>query len=403
LAPTASLPHKDRTTPWLHRSIYYLAAGFMFAAAALRVLIIFQDAPLLGQTLLVLVGGLLLFLGNIWLTQRAAWITILFLLLETALILFLLLTTGQDFFAFLFATLGMQAMQRYSPRVVAGLISLFAALTFLTLLEPMGALQAFALSLIYTALGALMTAYIWSTRRAGIAQQQQQRLVDELQQANQRLENYSVQQEQLAAGRERQRLGRELHDSVTQTIFSMTLTTQSALLLLERDQSQVAGQLDRLDQLSQSALSEMQELISRLAPQPAPAGGFVAALQRHLDERRRMDGLDVALEVEGDQSLGSAEQSGLFRIAQEALNNIVKHAQVSQALIRLHLVEPFWMEIEDRGAGFDPQQAIDSNRLGLAGMGERAAEIGWVLRVESAPRSGTCIRVEKASGGVKTP
>jgi signal transduction histidine kinase len=211
------------------------------------------------------------------------------------------------------------------------------------------------------------------------------------------LEHYSQKVEQLAAGRERQRLARELHDSVTQTIFSMTLTTQSALLLLDRDRQQVAAQLDRLDQLAQGALSEMQLLISELAPEARAGGGFLATLQQHLADRQRLDDLSVRLEVEGSQLLNPAEEASLFRIAQEALNNIIKHGQTSEAVLRLHLGDPFSMEIEDRGAGFDPQQAGGSGRVGLAGMRERAIEIGWALEIESTPGYGTRVRVQKGA------
>ena len=85
-----------------------------------------------------------------------------------------------------------------------------------------------------------------------LIQEQQQALVSKLEQANRQLESYSQQLQELAAGRERQRLARELHNSVTQTIFSMSITTQSALILLEQDRSQVAAQLDRLDQLAEA-------------------------------------------------------------------------------------------------------------------------------------------------------
>ena len=115
----------------------------------------------------------------------------------------------------------------------------------------------------------------------------------ELQKTNRQLQSYSQHVQRLAAGRERQRLARELHDSVTQTIFSMTLTTQSALLLLERDRNQVAAQLDRLNLLARNALIEMQSLISRLAPEEA--GGFVPALRKHLAERRLLEALSVDL------------------------------------------------------------------------------------------------------------
>jgi signal transduction histidine kinase len=384
---------------WLYRWIYYLASGFLFSAAALRAYLILQDEPSVSLIMLVLAAWLALFIGDIFLAHRSTWSTAIFITVEAVLIMFLLLATEEDFFACLFAILGMQAMQRYSPRIVAAIMLVSALLTFGALFERTGFLQALALSLVYTTSGAFMTAYIWSTRRATIAQDQEQKLMEELQAANERLELHARQKEQLAAGRERQRLARELHDSVTQTIFSMTLTTQSTLLLLDRDPSQVAGQLDRLTQLAQSAMSEMQELISHLAPQAVSGGGLVKALHHHLEERQRIHNLEVKLDVDGNESLAPVEESGLFRIAQEALNNIVKHAGVTQATIRLHLAEPVWMEVEDQGAGFDLQQ-IPGGRMGLAGMRERAAEIGWCLQVESKPEAGTRIRVQRSGAGV---
>ncbi len=203
----------------------------MFAAATLRAYIIFQNDPLLGWVLLLLSDWLLLIIGATLFTRQLPWLTVFALVLDAGLIYILLQITGQDFFAFLFAILGMRAMQQYSPQVVGVLIGLCAILTFMALIGSIGLLKSLAQALTYSALGAFLTAYIWSTRKAGVIQQQQQALVEELQQANHRLEYHARQQEQLAAGRERQRLERELHDSVTQTIFSMTLTTQSALEL----------------------------------------------------------------------------------------------------------------------------------------------------------------------------
>jgi signal transduction histidine kinase len=384
---------------WLHRQVYFLAAGFMFVAVVLRTILIFQNYPFLGQVLLSLAAWLFLFVVTSLLAARRPWFQTVCIALECGLILLMLLITEQDFFAVLFAITSMQAMQRNSPRTIGILIGLLALLTFLALFGAIGPLQALALALIYAALGAFLSAYIWSTRRAEIVQAQQQALLSQLQEANLKLEYHARQQKQLAAGRERQHLARELHDSVTQTIFSMTLTTQSALLLLDRDRQQVPRQLDRLDQLAQSALSEMQVLISRLAPQVVAGGNFISTLQRHIEERRRLDNLMVTLDVEGCQPLQPAEEASLFRIIQEALNNIVRYAKVSQASLRLHLTEPSWIEVEDHGVGCNLQEARKPGRMGLAGMRERAIEIGWVLRVDSAPGVGTRIRVEKAPGG----
>jgi signal transduction histidine kinase len=182
----------------------------------------------------------------------------------------------------------------------------------------------------------------------------------------------------------------------------MNLTTQSALVLLERDPGRVAGQLDHLNQLAQSALAEMRVLITELRPEPVAEGGLAAALRQHIASRPLPEGLSVSLEVEGDQPLQSAEKQGLFRIVQEAVNNVVKHSGASQAIIRLHQTEPFWIEIEDNGQGFDIHSAQTANRpggqVGLSSMQERAAEIGWDLRVLTSTGTGTRIQVRKLTG-----
>ena len=372
----------------------------MFAAAALRALLILPRSPHFDLVLLLLAVALSAFIGSILISSKSSRLSALLIGLEVVMIIALLLISRTDFFGFLFAIVGMQAMQQYSPRVVAGIIAFCALLTFLVLFQPYGILQALALTLAFTGVSAFATAYIGSTRRAQIVQIRQQQLMRELREANHQLESYSQQVRQLAAERERQHLARELHDSVTQTIFSMTLTTQSALLLLDRDRQQVAEQLHRLNQLVQSALADIQMLVSELASEARAGSGFVAKLQQHLAVRQRLDNLCVALKIEGNEALRAEEEAGLFRIAQEALNNIIKHAGVSQATLRLHLVDPFWMEIEDGGTGFDPEQARGGGRVGLTGMSERAAEIGWIFWVKSCPGQGTLIRVEKPSKGI---
>ena len=393
----------DLSSQW----IFYLTAGLLFGAAVLRSLLIFRDNPILSQVLGLLMTWLVLFsseatLSRKWSAQVWARYFAIYLLLQTIVMVVLLSRPGfTDFFAVLFAILSMQAVQRLTLRQAALVIGLFAPLTTLPLVKIYGASQALAFALIYTALNVFLAAYALATRRAQAARVQNQSLAQELQEANRQLQAYSKQLERLAVTRERHRLARELHDSVTQTIFSMTLTTQSAALLLDRDPDRVGAQLDRLAQLAQSALSEMRVLISELRPEKMAEGGLVAALRRHLADRPLPEDLVVSLEVEGDPlaRLSPAEEQGLFRITQEALNNIVKHARASQACVRLHLAEPIWIEIQDQGQGFDLRQARNGSRVGLVSMRERAAEIGWDLQITTSPGAGTRIRVEKKPSG----
>jgi signal transduction histidine kinase len=387
-----------RSSDWTHQWIFYLAAGFLFGAVLLRTLLIYRNDPALGPVLGLMAVWLALFASEGAISPRWPRYFPIYLVFQTGLVAILLAQSDHsDYFAVLFAMLGMQTMQRLNPKLGALWIGLIGSLTALLLLKNYGAFQAIALAVAYSALNVFVASYSLATRRAQAARTQNQALVLELQEANRQLQAYSEQLEQLAMTRERHRLARELHDSVTQTIFSMTLTTQSALLLLasRREPDQARAQLDRLHQLSQSALAEMRTLISELRPEKVTEGGLVVALRRHLADRHLPESLAVSLEVEGHQPLNSAEEQCLFRIAQEALNNIVKHAQATEACIRVHLAEPLWVEIQDQGQGFDLERARDSGHVGLSSMGERAAEIGWNLQVISSPGAGTRVRVEK--------
>ena len=317
--------------------------------------------------------------------------------LQSAIVAVLLMTSdSSDFFAILLAITSMQAMQRWQVRTAAVLIGLFAVLTALSLAGEYGPAQAVAFAAIYTAANVFLAAYALASKRATEARLHNEALAGELQETNRELADYARRAERLAGARERQRLARDLHDSVTQTLFSMTLTAQSALLLLRRGSPQVTVQLDQIDHLARSAISEVSVLSAELPPSPVAAGGLLASLQRHLAERELSDGLTVSLEVEGDEPLQPGDEAAVMRIVQEALNNVAKHAGVPDATVRLRLQRPFRLEIEDRGRGFDTRQA-DTRGLGLLGMRERAGEIGWNLTVTSSPGAGTRVAAEEAS------
>jgi signal transduction histidine kinase len=319
----------------------------------------------------------------------------IYLIVQTILLFILLSTPGYpDFMAALFAILSMQVVLHLDIKLGMAWIAFWALGMTLFMIKVYQS-QTIALVLIYTAGNVFYGAYGRATRRAQETRAHNQSLSQELEETNQKLQTYSTQLEQLAVTRERSRLARDLHDSVTQTVFSMTLTTQSALMLLEHDSAGVAAQLERLSQLARNALAEMQLLITELRPEETTKGGLAATLKRYLMDDRFSENLSISLEVQGEGSLTPAEEQGLFHIVQEALNNIVKHAKTSKGQVRLHLSEPIWIEVEDWGQGFDLQQAQHGGRVGLSSMCERATEVGWNLQIRSSPGRGTCIRVEK--------
>jgi signal transduction histidine kinase len=243
----------------------------------------------------------------------------------------------------------------------------------------------------------LVGSFAHLTLSAQRARDSNQRLLIELGGTYRKLQDYATEVQEYAILQERSRMARELHDSVTQTIFSMNLTVQAARLLVEKDIQQALLQLDRLMQLASSALGEIQVLVSQLRPRSIIAGGLTASLRRLVDDYQRREGLQIDLTITGEREIEQTESLALYRITQEALNNIVKHAGTQQASVRLDMTSnPACLEIEDHGCGFVPGEAArDIEHIGLAGMTDRAHEMGWKLVIDSQPGRGTLIHVEE--------
>jgi PAS domain S-box-containing protein len=197
---------------------------------------------------------------------------------------------------------------------------------------------------------------------------------------------------ELAASQERAHLARELHDSVTQALFSMGLTLRTLELLLAADPEAAKTKLAELRELQKDALAEMRTLIFELRPSSLENDGLVQALRTHATAVQRRTGLAIVVDAEPIDRLPLPAEEALYRIGQEALHNVVKHANASSATIRV------WREgrhvrlsVVDDGGGFDPD-AVPRGHLGLIGMRQRVDLVGGELRVESrAGRRGTAI------------
>jgi len=204
--------------------------------------------------------------------------------------------------------------------------------------------------------------------------------------------------EQLAVVEERQRLARELHDSVAQALYTVTLYAEAARLALAAGkQDVVAHNLHELRSMAREALVDMRVLIFELHPPALKEQGLIAALQARLAAVEARTGLRSELQVQGDERLPLAVEEELYWIAQEALNNVVKHAQAQHVALHLELAAgQACLEVRDDGAGFDPGQAKQAGGLGLRGIEERVQRIRGELAVTSAPGQGTCVRVTVA-------
>jgi signal transduction histidine kinase len=201
---------------------------------------------------------------------------------------------------------------------------------------------------------------------------------------------------------ERNRLALELHDAVSQRLFSLVLTAEAAGELLDRDQDAARGQVEKLKLLAQQALDELRSLIFELRPPDLERDGLCGALRKHVEVLRRLQpgageiDLDVDAEIERDP----ARDQELLRIAQEALQNALRHAQAQHVRVRLtqqngHLL----LEVADDGVGFDPDSPeLRSRRLGLTSMEERAERIGARLEIDSQTGKGTAVKLEAPIG-----
>jgi signal transduction histidine kinase len=197
----------------------------------------------------------------------------------------------------------------------------------------------------------------------------------------------------LAAIEERQRLARELHDSVSQALYGISLGAQTARTLLDRDPGAVGQPLDYVVELAQVGMAEMRALIFELRPESLEVEGLAAALEKQaaaISARQRI-AVDVTVGAEPDW-LSLSQKEALYRIAQESMHNTVKHAKASWIGLRLATTpQSVVLEIVDDGRGFDTGGAFPGH-LGLISMRERMTNIGGQLRIDSRPGEGTTVR-----------
>ena len=201
--------------------------------------------------------------------------------------------------------------------------------------------------------------------------------------------------QRVAVVEERQRVARELHDSVTQSLYSLTLLAVAGQRMIQaQDLEQIAGNQARLGDLAQQALQEMRLLVYELRPLALETEGLIRALEQRLETVERRAGVQARVLVEGEIELAANLEEELYRIAQEALNNALKHARASEVLVFARVTDDsVAFEVADNGQGFDPTDIREKGGLGLIGMQERVAKIGGQLTIRSAPGEGTKVTI----------
>jgi signal transduction histidine kinase len=197
---------------------------------------------------------------------------------------------------------------------------------------------------------------------------------------------------------ERNRLALELHDAVSQKLFSLVLNAEAASTLLERDPGAAREQVLRLQELAQDALDELRSLIFELRPPDLEQDGLCGALRKHVEVLRRVQPSPIELELDDGIVREPERDREILRVAQEAIANALRHAGASRLTVRLRDGDGrVLLEVEDDGAGFDPTASeLRARHLGLTSMEERARRIGGELELRSAPGAGTLVRLEAA-------
>jgi signal transduction histidine kinase len=208
--------------------------------------------------------------------------------------------------------------------------------------------------------------------------------------------------QEVAVLEERQRLSRELHDSVSQALYGIGIGAQTTRILLERDPAQAVRSNEYVLSLAEVGLAEMRALIFELRPESLETEGIAAALQKQAAARRARHRILVETTLCDEPSASLPIKEALYRIAQEALQNIVKHAQATQVRLALTCSDAeIELEVRDNGKGFDPHGSFPGH-LGLSSMRERVERLGGKLELESAVGAGTMIRARLPMGGSET-
>ncbi len=198
---------------------------------------------------------------------------------------------------------------------------------------------------------------------------------------------------ELSVLEERARLARELHDAVSQKLFSIRVKARAAEVLVPRDPSRAVAEMESVAELGGQAHAELRAVIDGLAPPDLAAGGLAGSLRSYAVLAGRTHGVQVRFDATAElPALGAQQETAVYRVAQEALHNALRHSGASVICVSLSVRRNrVILEVADRGRGF---AAAPGPGLGLASMRERAAAVGGTLTVRSAPGDGTLVRLE---------
>ncbi|MFG2880603.1 GAF domain-containing sensor histidine kinase [Streptomyces sp. NPDC048337] len=205
---------------------------------------------------------------------------------------------------------------------------------------------------------------------------------------------------ELTIAEERSRLAHELHDAVSQKLFSLRLTAQAAAALVDRDPARAKGELQQVAALAAEAADELRAAVTELRPAALDEDGLVATLRTHVHVLDRAHTAHVTFTCDGVRALPATQEEALLRVAQEALHNALRHSGADRVEVTLTRAGGgAVLKVTDSGKGFDPRTVRRAGRhLGLVSMRDRASGVGGRLTVHSEPGKGTTIEMEVPGG-----
>ena len=315
--------------------------------------------------------------------------THLYLSVQTLLIV-VLTFLGPNVFsaAILFFMLSAEAAGSFPWRTALAWVGIFTLLTA-GLLLALGGQEALAFVPIYGGGYFFFAAFADQTRRAEEAQRESRRLLEELQEAHQQLRAYAEQVEELAVARERNRLAREMHDTLGHRLTVAAVQLEGAERLIPRDPERAAHLIGTVREQVRAALGELRQTVAALRTPPEAELPLPRALTRLADDFEQATGITVHRSLPSDvPPLAPAQRLALYRAAQEALTNIQRHADARQVWLALHVDDgAVTLQVRDDGRGLPPD--AEGRGFGLRGLRERATQLGGELRLESSSSGGT--------------
>ncbi len=332
--------------------------------------------------------------------KRISWYPPVYLIIQSILAtLAFMIPPRFDFLPVLLIPLTVNAVVSFGYPAGFYWIALFTLALIYPMIESWdGSIEGYIMIVLFLGIYLLSGSFAMQLRKLELSRRENERLFNRLKETHRDLEEYKSQIEDHAAARTRNQMAQELHDSVTQTIFTVSLAAQTATILYKKDPESAKQQVDRMVDLAGGASEEITDLVSLFRPRSVITKGLPAALKALAHERSKRDHLKVSVVVSGDRDLSEVTSLGLYRIAQEALNNVSRHAGTDKVELLLNLDDrPSSLDIIDNGRGFElDERASRSGHFGLAGMTTRASEIGWKFSIESHPGEGTHVHVEES-------